>query len=48
MLLTNQHLDKLTTAHFDFEARGMLAVPLIESVDAALNDRFDPSHWMTF
>lgn len=36
MLLTNQRLDKLTTARSDFEARGMLSVPVIETVDASL------------
>jgi len=32
MLLTNQHLDKLTAAHIDFQAQGMLDGPCITGV----------------
>ena len=36
MLLTNQRLDKLAAARADFEERGMLRVPLIQSLEQSL------------
>lgn len=37
MLLTNQRLDKLAAARADFQERGMLRVPLVQTVEEALN-----------
>lgn len=36
MLLTNQRLDKLQAARSDFEERGMLDVPLIQTIEESL------------
>lgn len=36
MLLTNQHLDKLAAMEADVEARGMLRVPLIQTMESSL------------
>lgn len=44
MLLTNQRLDKLAAARADFQERGMLSVPLVQTVEESLNVADEDDH----